>query len=737
MSLFVELKRRNVFRVGLAYLVASWLLMQVVDVLAPVFSLPDWAPKLIFLILAIGLVPTIIFSWVFEMTPEGIKRESEVDRSNSITQTTAKKLDMVTIGLLVAAIAAVALDRFMPGQEAPTSGSEPSSITSTEQSAVTADQKPDSALDSENREEPEKPKPSDKSIAVLPFVNMSDDAGNEYFSDGISEEILNALAKIKDLKVAGRTSSFAFKGKNQDLRNIGVALNVAHILEGSVRKAGNRVRITAQLIKVDDGFHVWSENFDRELDDVFAIQDEISAAILHQLKAHLIGEEATSVARTDAKTYDLYLLAGQRIYERNQASLQMASDLLHEAITIDPDYAPAYAQLGIASYLLSETNYGELPAAEADALARQHFDKALLLDPNQAEAMAGLGVYYYTSLLDYDKGVGWLEKALAINPNLINASLWLSTALNQLGKISESISILEKSFARDPLHPPTFNNLSMIYAVSGEVKKAREMLSGIKRYLPSDAGLMASIGKVETLAGNWAEANRLLTEAIERGPLNFVDRIWLSMATLETQQFERLAEIGTDRFRAIALSRLGRVEEGLILGAEWVDKGNNPSRFFQQLTEDGRFPELIAFLESRWPDLDALESSFPSRSGYGAYTMGSIAHAYSRVGEPDKFDDAMARFQASLEWQIEQGADNWVLTGSRAQFAMLSGDHDGALEFLGQSFEQGGLQIIPLTTEHSVFAPLRGDPRFEALLVEMRERLNEHRAALGLEPVSA
>jgi TolB-like protein/Tfp pilus assembly protein PilF len=736
MSLFVELKRRNVFRVGLAYLVASWLLMQMVDVLAPVFALPDWAPKLIFLILAIGLVPTIIFSWVFEMTPEGIKRESEVDRSNSITQTTAKKLDMVTIGLLVAAIAAVALDRFMPGPEAPTTGSDTSSVTSTEQSAATADQKPDSALVSENQEEPEKPKPSDKSIAVLPFVNMSDDAGNEYFSDGISEEILNALAKIKDLKVAGRTSSFAFKGKNQDLRNIGVALNVAHILEGSVRKAGNRVRITAQLIKVNDGYHVWSENYDRELDDVFAIQDEISAAILQQLKAHLMGEEATTVARTDAKTYDLYLLASQRIYERNQASLQMASDLLNEAIKIDSGYAPAYAQLGITSFLLSEINYGELPAAEADVLARQYFDKALLLDPNQAEAMAGLGLYYYTSLLDYDNGVGWLEKALAINPNLINASLWLSTALNQLGKISESISILEKSFARDPLHPPTFNNLSMDYAISGEVEKAREMLSEIKRYLPGDAGLIASIGKVETFAGNWAEANRLLTEAIEREPLNFVDRIWLSLAALETQQFERLAEIGTDRFKAIALSRLDRVEEGLILGAEWVDKGNSPSRFFQQLIEDGRFSELIVFLESRWPDLDALESSFPSRSGYGAYMMGSIAHAYSRVAEPEKFDDAMARFQASLEWQIEQGADNWVLTGSRAQFAMLSGDHDGALELLGQSFMQGGLQIVPLTNEHSVFASLRGDPRFENLLVEMRGRLNEERAALGLEPVS-
>jgi TolB-like protein len=566
---------------------------------------------------------------------------------------------------------------------------------------------------------------------------MSDDTGNEYFSDGISEEILNALAKVKDLKVAGRTSSFAFKGQSKDLRQIGAALSVAHILEGSVRKAGNRVRITAQLIKVDDGFHVWSENYDRELDDIFAIQDEISAAILQQLKAHLIGEETVTVARTDSKAYDHYLLASQRIYERNQASLQMASDLLGEAITIDQEYAPAYAQLGIATLLLSDVNYGELPAAEADAQAKKYFDKALELDPRQADAMAGLGLYHYVSLLDYETGIEWLEQALAINPNLINASLWLSTALNDTGKIRDAVNILENSHSRDPLHPPTFNNLAMHYSVVGQAEKGRDMLSDLKRYLPGDAGLMASIGKVEVLDGNWAEADRLLSQAIEREPLNFVDRAWLSFTVLGTEQYERLTDWGADPFKALAFSRLGRTEEALILGADWVRKGNNPNRYFQMLIENGRFSELIEFLESRWPNLDALERNFPDRSGYGAFLMGSVAHAYSRVGEVEKFEDAMARCRVSLDWQVGQGADNWALTRSRAHFAMLSGDHDAALALLEESFEQGGLNLSMLTMETSVFAALRGDPRFEYVLSQMRERLNEQRSLLGLEPVSA
>ncbi|MGH8035534.1 MAG: hypothetical protein ACREO9_09935, partial [Lysobacterales bacterium] len=292
---------------------------------------------------------------------------------------------------------------------------------------------------------------------MLPFVNMSEDASNEYFSDGVSEEILNALAQVKDLKVAGRTSSFAFKGKNQDLRQIGEALGVDHILEGSVRKSGNKIRITAQLIQVKDGFHVWSDTYDRELTDVFAIQDEIANAILEQLKAQLMGgqQPEVAVARTDTKAYDLYLLAKQRLYERTGPTIKAAAELLDQAIALDPNYAPAYAQRGVAALMLSAGTgtYGDTPRQEALAQAKLDLDKALQLDPNLAEAWAGMGLYYINQPTGgTPAAIEALKKALSINPGLIDASNWLANALDGSGKPGESKLVLMDMIERDPLY---------------------------------------------------------------------------------------------------------------------------------------------------------------------------------------------------------------------------------------------------------------------------------------------
>jgi TolB-like protein/tetratricopeptide (TPR) repeat protein len=727
MSLFAELKRRNVIRVGVAYLVATWLLMQMVDVLSQVLELPGWAPKLILLILVVGFIPVFIFSWAFEMTPEGIKREADVDRSESITNVTAKKLDYVTIGLLASAILIVAADRFLPKMGAESASLQTSSET---------------GINPTNGEIPQAPaesikEPPPKSVAVLPFVNMSDDASNEYFSDGISEEILNALAKVTDLKVAGRTSSFAFKGQNQDLREIGAALNVSHILEGSVRKVGNRVRVTAQLIKVADGYHIWSENYDRELDDVFAIQDEISASILQQLKAHLVGEETVKVARTDTRAYELYLLASQRIYERNQASLQMAADLLSQAIEIDPEYAPAHAQLGIATLLLSNTSYGTIPLEEAGVSGMNYLQNALRIEPENPDALAGVGLYYTVVHPDYEAAIEKLEQAVAINPNQVNARTWLSTAYESIGKLERSLKLQEETYAMDPLHPPTYNNLAQNYAVMGMSDKAMSLLRDLERYIPNDAGRFATVGKVEVMSGRWAEAERNLMGAVEREPLNFVDRLWLGAVLLGLGDYDRMVEFGTDSQRAIALSRLGRTEEALILAEKAVGNGGDMGRYFQVLVDNKRYAELIDFLESRWSDLDAFQTEWPSGDGYGDFLMGYIAQSYSHLGQEEKFDDAMNRFQTSLEGQLAKGADNWVLTWSRAHYALLAGDSEAAIALLDKAVTQGALVDSGMTEPWSIFSPLRGAPAYEAVKTRMLKHLNEERTELGLEPVSA
>jgi len=296
MSFVEELKRRNVFRVAIAYVIIAWLILQVGDTLAPALHLPESVNTALAFFLILGFPVAIILAWAYELTPEGLKKEKDVDRSNSITHVTGRKLDYFIIAVLVLALGYFAFDKFVldPSRDA--------ELVQATTEAVT-----------EQATESREAETADKSIAVLPFVNMSDDASNEYFSDGISEEILNALAKVKDLKVAGRTSSFAFKTRSEDLRTIGEALRVSHILEGSVRKSGIQVRVTAQLVKADNGYHLWSQTYDRELTDIFAIQDEIAAEILIQLKAQLLDEERQLLASqpTDSEVYDLYLLARQ------------------------------------------------------------------------------------------------------------------------------------------------------------------------------------------------------------------------------------------------------------------------------------------------------------------------------------------------------------------------------------------------------------------------------------------
>ena len=421
MSFIHELKRRNVFKVAIAYAIAAWILIEITATTFPILKLPDWSVTLVTVLVLIAFPLTLIFAWAFELTPEGLKKEKDVVRSESIAQVTGRKLDFAIIGAMAVAILFLLADKFVFNE----------SVERTDGEIVVT---------------------SSQSIAVLPFVNISSDKEQEYFSDGITEEILNSLASVKQLKVAGRTSSFAFKGQNQDIRRIGDLLGVNHILEGSVRKSGTTVRITAQLVQVEDGFHLWSDTYDRELVDVFAIQDEIANEILKQLKARLLGDEQQAIVsqRTDPEVYDRYLLAKQRLYSRTRQTIEAAAELLDQAIAKDPEYAPAYAQRGIATLLLSEYNYGSIPQAEADVQGRRFIDAALDKDPQLAEAWAGLGLYHNNRPAEHEQAIEALTKALSINPNLINASHWLQLALRSSGDPSGAQQILEQMTQRDP-----------------------------------------------------------------------------------------------------------------------------------------------------------------------------------------------------------------------------------------------------------------------------------------------
>jgi TolB-like protein/Tfp pilus assembly protein PilF len=699
MSFIDELRRRNVFRVGIAYAIATWVLLQITEVITPILDLPDWAPKLIFVILAVGFVPALIFAWAFELTPEGIKKEKDVDRSESITHHTGRKLDFAIIAVLVLAVGLLLADRFS-GKPAP---------------------------DAEQV--------TNKSIAVLPFVNISSDKEQEYFSDGITEEILNSLASVKELKVAGRTSSFAFKGQNQDLRRIGDLLGVEHILEGSVRKSGTTVRITAQLVQVEDGFHLWSDTYDRELTDVFAIQDEIANEILNQLKARLLDEEQPAIMspRTDPEVYDLYLLAKQRLYSRTRHTIESAVELLDQAIAKDPDYAPAYAQRGIATMFLSDRSYGTIPQAEALVQGKRFIDTALEKDPQLAEAWAGLGLYHINRPAEHEQAIDALTKALSINPNLINASNWLQSTLVATGNPRGALQILEQMTQRDPLYRPGFGNAVNLYNTFGQQEKAKALIDQFSKYDPNAVHLLRADATNRFYSGESAEGLRLAEQAYRLAPTDAVSHFWFTVGLAQTLQLERIAEEGIDFFQVEAFDLLGRREEAFELAFELSREGELWNLFALYNRAD-RSQELIDYLEERWPGLDTFAADYPHNE-VGYPLMAEVALAYSRTGNTVRFDDALLLVENAMSNLSGQGIDNWVFMVENAKHLALAGEYDDAITQLEHAVDRGFQGYAPIAKFIPMFEPLSDDPRFVTAEAQMIEGINIERRALGLEPI--
>jgi len=456
--------------------------LQVSDTLVPALHLPDWFHSGVAFVLILGFPVAIIFAWAFELTPEGLKKEKDVDRSESITHITSRKLDFVVIGLLVVALGYFAFDKFVldPSRDAELVQATTQAVT---EQVVT---------------EQEASAESGNSIAVLPFVNMSDDASNEYFSDGLSEELLNLLVKIPQLQVAARTSSFSFKGKDVKIAQIARELNVSHILEGSVRKAGNRVRITVQLIKADDGFHLWSETYDRTLDDIFVVQDEIANAVVAALKVTLMGA-IPATRPTDPEVYSLYLQAKYLNNLLGKEDLEKALTAYEQALAIDPDYAPAWVGLNVVYW--NQAKYGWRAGAQALDLSLAAVQQALLIDNKLASAWASLA-YLKRFQWDWAGAKAAIEKALALEPNSTFVIGTAATLAGTFGQLEKSIELFERVAKLDPLSSSTFRALAMRYLTIGNFEKALETINQVKLINPRHPSLQSDLAMIYLLGGD-------------------------------------------------------------------------------------------------------------------------------------------------------------------------------------------------------------------------------------------
>jgi TolB-like protein/Tfp pilus assembly protein PilF len=489
-NLFAELKRRNVIRMAGLYLVGAWLLVQVAGTVLPMFGAPDWLPRSIVILLAIGLLPALIFSWVFEMTPQGLKRDEDVRPEESIAPQTARRMNRLIIAVLVLALAYFAFDKFV--------------LTPRRDAALVA--------------AASTPTTDARSIAVLPFVNMSGDAANEYFSDGISEEILNVLARTPELRVAARTSSFSFKGKTLEVPKIARELNVRMVLEGSVRKQEDRVRITAQLIDAKSGFHLWSQTYDRKLQDIFAIQDEIAKAIGNELEVKLVraGDAGkTSAGTSNLAAYDLYLRGIALWQMRRGDALWQAIDLFEKAAAADPEFAQAYAGQALVYAVLGDYS-ARISYAESIARGKDFAERALALDPTLPEPYAALGIIASNENRRATADA-LLRRAIALRPSFATAHQWRGSLLMSNGDLSGGLASLERASSLDPRSLVVADNHGWALLALGRYAEAKARCAPVLEFAPGHVGNLMTVAMADLLSGDFDAARPMLERAAAAG----------------------------------------------------------------------------------------------------------------------------------------------------------------------------------------------------------------------------
>jgi TolB-like protein/Flp pilus assembly protein TadD len=585
-SLFSELRRRNVFRAAILYVGAVWAFGQGLSQFSPALGLPDWATRWFLVAAAIGFPLWVAFAWFFEFTPEGLKRESEIDPADSISAHAGRKIDFAIIGVLAIAVVLLLTDRFVLRHG--------------------VNQEAGVAI-------------SNQSIAVLPFVNMSSDKEQEYFSDGISEELLDLLAKVPQLQVTARTSSFSFKGKQVGVKEIASTLNVAHVLEGSVRKFGGQVRITAQLINAATDKHIWSQTYERKLDDVFAIQDEIAADVVRALKVVLLGA-APKVRTTTPEAYALYLQGNEAARPNTAEALDASSALYRRALEIDPKYVPAIDGLArnadgkaFASFSLDPASRESLVAEARDLAERE-----LAIAPDYARAHGRVATNALRSG-DLAGAVRHFQDALALDPSdpivLGNSAFMLML----LGRFDQAIAVREALLRRDPVNVMMLQNLAVLNVVEGRYDEATAYLRTVLSLAPSRVSAKRQLTMILLLKGDAKTAlPEIEQETEEESRLRKLSMAYHALgrkaesdAALQalTGKFEaddafQIAEVHAFRGEADEAfawleKAYDRKDPGLqaILNSRPLERVHADQRWLPFLRKIGRDPEALAKIE--------------------------------------------------------------------------------------------------------------------------------------------
>jgi TolB-like protein len=737
MSFFAELKRRNVIRVGVAYVVVAWLIMQFADVVLNNIEAPDWVFQAIMLVLAIGLPLVLIFAWAFEMTPDGVKREKDVDRTQSITQTTGRKLDRAIIGIMAVVIAFLVLDRFVLTEEnaSVAEGAGQESVVAEEEAAPAAETNP--------------------SVAVLPFINMSGDVNNEYFSDGLTETLLHMLAQLPDLHVAARTSSFAFKGKNPSINEVAAALGVAHILEGSVQKSGNRVRITAQLIRANDGFHVWSQNYDRTLDDIFTIQDEIANDVASALDASLFGKskpDLHGVSTTNLQAYDSYLKGLEQQALFSYGSLAIAENHFKAALAFDPQFIDARIAL-IRNHLL-KSGTGVITVEEIPDLVEPLIQQVNEQDPNNRLARAyELCAYIFASRYsanrdEMENAVNELQELLALMPTetYVRTSMTYPIAYF-FEQPQQAIDLLEAGLLIDPLSSDLYLQQARIYRDERRLDEAREAAEKARQLSPGNPNTYGQLGYIAADSNDLPASLLWFRQAMEVDPQDheFAANIATTFYQLNLPEegdrwYARVKALapGSAVARLLELDRaVARHEQEQILALaksmiiDQVDMRHGAFvvanvEYADLMLEAGRAREGYEFLLSVRPDISNYEVM-------PADPQGEVMQRYSILLMTgfDTFEARLATWNAfTANWDKKgypwRNPRFWDFTWDR----IINGDIETATE----NFLQYQLTLPVATTlwrreDHlrPFFEEMMSDPRVVAGMVEFNKEYDRIR----------